>query len=86
MIDLPQGMGRQDKQVTLRYGTHASYLKYAELIHVELSEQIQAGHMDVYPLDTVMDLHKLWLSPIAVITQVGRRPHLIFYFTRSGLN
>ena len=68
------------------YDNHASALKEAELIHVELDEHIQAGHVTVFPLEEVWDLHTLWLSPLSVISQVGRRPHLIFDFTRSGLN
>ena len=42
--------------------------------------------MEISPLDAVTALKNLWLSPIAVIPQVGRRPHLIFDFTWSGLN
>ena len=42
--------------------------------------------MTVFPLEAVNYLHNLWLSPVAVILQVGRRPRLIFYFTWSGLN
>ena len=42
--------------------------------------------MTVFPLEAVNYLHNLWLSPVAVILQVGRRPRLIFYFTWSGIN
>ena len=34
----------------------------------------------------VRDLLQLWLSPVAAILQVGRRPCLIFDFTWSSLN
>ena len=42
--------------------------------------------MVVSPLEAVTALQNLWLSPIAVIPQVGRRPRLIFDFTWSGIN
>ena len=42
--------------------------------------------MTVFPLEAVNYLHNLWLSLVAVILQVGRRPRLIFYFTWSRLN
>ena len=42
--------------------------------------------MAIFPLETVNALHNLWLSPVAVIPQVGMRPRLIFDFTWSGLN
>ena len=41
--------------------------------------------MTVFPLGVVTSLQNLWLSPIAVIPQLGRRPRLIFDFTWSGL-
>ena len=53
---------------------------------MELVKQVQAGHVAVSPLETVTALQNLWLSPVAVTPQVGRRPRLIFYFTWSGLN
>ena len=42
--------------------------------------------MEISPLEAVNSLKNLWLSLVVVIPQVGRRPHLIFDFTWSGLN
>ena len=42
--------------------------------------------MAVFFLEAVHALHNLWLAPVVVIPQVGRRPRLIFDFTWSGLN
>ena len=53
---------------------------------MELFEQVQAGHVAVSPLEAFNALHNLWLSPVAVTPQVGRRLRLIFNFTWSGLN
>ena len=53
---------------------------------MELAEQVQEGYVAVFPLKAVTALQKLWLSPVAVITQVGRMPRLIIDFTWSGLN
>ena len=64
----------------------ASANKEEECINTELFEQVQAGHVTVFPLEAVSALHNLWLSPVAVTYQVGRRLHLIFNFTWSGLN
>ena len=47
---------------------------------------MQAGHVTVMPLEAVTSLQNLWLSPVAVIPQVGSRLHLIPNFTWSGLN
>ena len=53
---------------------------------MELDEKVQAGHLENFPLEAVTSLQNLWLLPVAVISQVGRRLHLIFDFTLSGLN
>ena len=47
---------------------------------------MQAGHLYALPLYTIYHLHKLWLSPLAVIPQWNRRPLMIYDFTRSSLN
>ena len=53
---------------------------------MELDKQVQAGHMAVFPLEAVTTHHNLWLLLVAVISQLGRRLHLIFDFTWSGRN
>ena len=57
-----------------------------EFIYTELSKQVQAGHVTVSPLEAVNYLHTMWLSPVTVIPQKGRRPRLIFDFTWIRLN
>ena len=42
--------------------------------------------MAVFPLESVTFLKNLWLSPVAVITHVGRRPQLVYDFIWSELN
>ena len=65
---------------------HTSAHKEAEFIHTELAKQVQAVHVTVFPFEVVNFLKKLWLLPVAVITQVGRRPQLIYDFTWRRLN
>ena len=43
-------MDEEDRGMAIRYGTHASSSKDAEFIHVELSEQVQAGYVAVFSL------------------------------------
>ena len=42
--------------------------------------------MAIFPLEAINYLHNLLLSLVAVTPQVGKRPHLIFEFTWSGIN
>ena len=67
--------------MAVRYGMHASASKEAEFIHAELADRMPVGHVAVFPLESVIALQKLWLSPVAVIPQVGRIPCLIFDLT-----
>ena len=70
----------------IRYGAHSSATKETTFVQKELQEQAQAGHITLLPLRTVRYLPKLWLSPLAVIPQRGRKPRLIYDFSWSGLN
>ena len=79
-------MDEEEKEADIRYGTYASANKEAEFINADLAEQVQAGQVTVFPLEAINYLHNLWLSLVAVILQVGRRPRVIFYFAWSGLN
>ena len=79
-------MDTEEKEAALRYGTHASNLKEAEFIHTELDKHVHSRHASVSPLKAVNALQKMWLSPVAVIPQVGRRPCLIFDFTWIRIN
>ena len=53
---------------------------------MDLAEQVQAGHVDVFPLEEFNALHNLWLSLVVVIPQVERRLRLILDFTWVGIN
>ena len=79
-------MDEEEKEADIRYGNHYSANKEAEFIHADLAEQAQAGHVAVLTLKAVNTLHNLWLSPVAVIPQMGRRPCLISDFTLIGIN
>ena len=85
-ISFPRGVSEEELRADLHYGAHSSAMKEVDFVHQELAEQVQAGHVFVFPLTAVRNLPKLWLTPVAVILQVGRWPHLISDFTYSGLN
>ena len=53
---------------------------------MDLDEKVQAGHMALSPFEAVISLQNLWLLPVVVILELGRRPRLIFDFKLSGLN
>ena len=57
-----------------------------ELIHDEVTDQVQTGNIVVFPWEAIVSLPNLWLSPVDAIIQVGRYPCLIYDFPWSGLN
>ena len=59
-------MDEEEKEAAIRYGTYASSNKEAEFINAELFKQVQAGHVNILPLEAVNYIHTLWLSSIAV--------------------
>ena len=56
-------MDVQELQAALCNRAHASFLKKVEYTYAELAKQFQAGHLDIFPLDAVMALPNLCLSP-----------------------
>ena len=63
-INLPYGINRYENKGDIRYCAHDSKSKEVDFFHQELAEQVQAGHIAVFPLDTASHLHKLWLSTL----------------------
>ena len=47
-------MDKEEKDASIRYGTYASSNKEAEFINAELSKQVQAGNVAVFPLGRSM--------------------------------
>ena len=85
-IAFTQVIDKEERDEAILYVTHTFTHKEAEFNHTELSDEVQAGHVTVFPLEKVAFLKNLWLSPVAVIPKVVRRPRLIYDFTWSGLN
>ena len=70
----------------MAYGAQSSAKKEKDFVRKELAELLQEGHVTIFPLAAVRHLQKLWISPLATITQTGRKPRLIYDFSWSGLN
>ena len=70
----------------IRYDAHSSSTKKTIFVRKYLQEKSKVGHIALFPLRAVLHLPKLLLSPLAAITQRGRKPRLIYDFSWSGLN
>ena len=46
-------MDKEEKEMSILYGTHTSDIKESEFIHAYLSNQVQAGHMAVSPFGSI---------------------------------
>ena len=85
-ISLTRGIPEEELRAALHYGAQSSSGKEVDFVHHKIDKQVQAFHDVIYPLADVRGLPTLWISPVAIIPQVGRRPCLIFDLTWSGLN
>ena len=54
-------MDEEDRDATIRCGTHASARNEADFIHAELADQVKAGYLAVLPLEAVIALQNLLL-------------------------
>ena len=52
-------MDEEEKEADIRYGTYAFANKEVKFINAELDKQVQAGQVDVSPLEAVNTLHNL---------------------------
>ena len=77
-ISVLHRMSEEDICAAFHYGAHSSASKEVVFFHQEISTQVQEGHAVVSPLSAVRSIPKLWLPPVAIIPQVGLRPHFIF--------
>ena len=85
LIDMTRGINRSKLKRALKYGAHYSAVKEKDFVRKEISKQLRAGHVAIYPLEDVKHLQGIWISPLAAIIQVGRNPRLIYDFSWSGL-
>ena len=46
-------MSEEELCAALHYGTHSSAKREVDFVHQELEDQVQAGHILVFPLDVV---------------------------------
>ena len=53
---------------------------------MEVADQVQDEHISIFPWEAIVVLPNLWISLLAIIPQVGRRPRLIYDFTSNRLN
>ena len=79
-------MTAQDITRSIRYGAHYSVTKETTFVRTELVEQARAGHISLFPLRAVLHLPRLWISPIAAISQQGRKTCLVYDFSWSEIN
>ena len=79
-------MKYRELEGAISHGAHSPTNKYKYFVRKELAEQLQAGHVVLFPLAAVHHLHKLRIYPIAEITQTCHKQGLIYNFSWSRLS
>jgi hypothetical protein len=73
-------------EATANRGPHKSAQEHTAFVREEMADFCQQGFWVVLPLDEVIDMDLLWLSPLGVIQQCDRRPRLINDLSFSEVN
>ena len=85
-ITIPFRITIKERDKALGYFTQTSSTKEVYFPHIKPIDKLKAGYITIYPISTIANLDKLWLSPPSVTTQRNCRPKIIYSFTWSGLN
>jgi len=75
-----------DLQAQLLCGPHKSALKHVNFVQDEFADFCQQGFWTVLPFDCVKDLPNLQFSPLGVVPQCSRHPHLTVDLSFWGIN
>ena len=78
---MSRGTRNQQPTKDLMYGAHASKLKEKDSFLRELVDQLRDGNVAMFNLADFKHLQGLWLPPLVVIPQVGRKPCIIYNFS-----
>ena len=76
-ITIPHIKNREDPEHAISYGDHKSATKECGFVQEYLAEQLQAGHVVIFPLAEIQHLSRIWLSLLAATSQKGHKPRLI---------
>jgi hypothetical protein len=74
------------RQARLEQGSHKSCDDHFEFLRKELLEFVEKGFWTLVPNCLIKTMHNLRLSPLGIIPQHDRRPHLIVDYTFWGVN
>ena len=85
-ITIPFRITIKERDKALGYFTHTSSTKEVYFPHIKPIEKLKAGYITIYPISTIANLDKLWLSPLSVTLHCNFRPKMIYYFTWIGFN
>ena len=58
-ISLPRRISIKERSTVLYYGADASVAKKVAFIHVDITEQVQVGHIVVIPWEAITNLPNL---------------------------
>ena len=72
---------RVNCQRLYQIGCHSSAQKYVTIVRGKIVNQVNGGHIVVFPLSLVCDLPGLWLLTMASILQDDQRNRFIYDLT-----
>ena len=85
-INMPRNMVGKELKSAITYYDHYSANNKITFVRGYIAKQLQAGHIDIFPLEVIHHLLKMWICPLAMIPQTIHKPRLIHHFLWGRLN
>ena len=84
-IDAPP-LTQEQIAAAIAYGSHNSCNRYPSFLHIEMRDFVEKDFWIVLPLENVVGLNGLRLSPVGLDPQRDRRDRIVIDYTWSGVN
>ena len=85
-MEITISMNNSDLKKALTHGIHYSADQKKAFVRKDLAKHLRVVNIVILPWEDVKHLKRLWLSPLAHITQTGIKTRLIYDFSWSQLN
>ena len=81
LIQVPGIISGEQRLTALHYSHHCSAVQEEKFVWDNLAHQINCGHIFFLPYNTVIQLPRIWISPVATISQKNIKNRIIYDFT-----
>ena len=85
-IAIKIGIQKEELAKSLSYRENSSSVKENAFVMKDIMDHLRDRHLAISTLVYVHNINGMWLYSLAAIPQTGRKYHIIYDFSCSGLN